>query len=42
MAYTPQETLVILLAAGTAAIVWSLPISIGVIILLAIVVTSYR
>jgi amino acid transporter len=42
VAYTPQETLVILLAAGTAAIVWSLPISIAVVILLAIVVTSYR
>jgi amino acid transporter len=42
VAYTPQETLVILLAAGTAALVWSLPISIAVVVLLAIVVTSYR
>jgi amino acid transporter len=42
VAYTPQETLVILLAAGTAALVWNLPISIAVVALLAIVVTSYR
>lgn len=42
VAYTPQETLIILLAAGTAAIYWSLPISIAVVCLLAIVVTSYR
>jgi amino acid transporter len=42
VAYTPQETLVVLLAAGTAALVWSLPISIAVVILLAMVVTSYR
>ncbi|MHB9092407.1 MAG: APC family permease, partial [Chloroflexota bacterium] len=42
VAYTPQETLVILLAAGTAAATWSLPIAIAVTLLLAIVVTSYR
>ncbi len=42
VAYTPEETVVILLTAGTAALVWSLPISIAVIILLAIVVFSYR
>ncbi|HEV8634589.1 MAG TPA: APC family permease [Chloroflexota bacterium] len=42
VAYTPQETLIILLAAGTAAIAWSLPISVAVVALLAIVVTSYR
>ena len=42
VAYAPQETLVVLLAAGTAALVWSLPISIAVVVLLAIVVTSYR
>ncbi len=42
VAYAPQETLLILLAAGTAAMTWSLPISIAVICLLAIVVTSYR
>ncbi|MHB1415795.1 MAG: APC family permease [Chloroflexota bacterium] len=42
VAYTPQETLLILLAAGTGAIWWSLPIAIAVVALLAIVVTSYR
>lgn len=42
VAYAPQETLVVLLAAGTAAIVWSLPISIAVVLLLAAVVFSYR
>jgi amino acid transporter len=42
VAYAPQETLVVLLAAGTAALVWSLPISVAVVVLLAIVVTSYR
>src|ERR671927_850368 len=42
VAYAPQETLVILLAAGTAALTWSLPISIAVVLLLATVVTSYR
>jgi amino acid transporter len=42
VAYTPQETLIILLAAGTAAIYLSLPISVAVVLLLAIVVTSYR
>jgi amino acid transporter len=42
VAYAPQEVLVVLLAAGTAALGWSLPISIAVVVLLAIVVTSYR
>lgn len=42
VAYAPQETVVVLLAAGTAALFWSLPISIAVVILLAIVVFSYR
>ena len=42
VAYAPQETLIILLAAGTAAIAWSLPISLAIVVLLAIVVTSYR
>src|SRR3954468_7575952 len=42
VAYAPQEVLVVLLAAGTAALSYSLPISIAVIILLAIVATSYR
>src|SRR5229473_5588807 len=38
VAYAPQATLVILLAAGTAALSWSLPISIAVVLLLAVVV----
>src|SRR5919205_439972 len=42
VAYAPQATLVILLAAGTGALGWALPISIGVVLLLAIVVFSYR
>jgi amino acid transporter len=42
VAYTPQATLFILLAAGSSAIVWSLPISIAVVLLLAAVVFSYR
>src|SRR5947207_19820 len=42
VAYAPQETLVVLLAAGTAAIFWSLPISIAVVLLLAAVGFSYR
>jgi amino acid transporter len=42
VAYAPQATLVILLAAGTGAIFWSLPIAIAVVLLLAAVVFSYR
>jgi amino acid transporter len=42
VAYAPQETLLVLLAAGVAAAWWSLPIALAVIALLAIVVTSYR
>src|SRR5437868_2484536 len=42
VAYTPQATLLILLAAGAGAIFWSLPISIAVVLLLAAVVFSYR
>jgi amino acid transporter len=42
VAYAPQATLVVLLAAGTGALFWSLPISIAVVLLLAVVVFSYR
>lgn len=42
VAYAPQEVLVVLLAAGVGALTWSLPISIAVVVLLAIVVASYR
>jgi amino acid transporter len=42
VAYAPQATLLVLLAAGAAALTWSLPISIAVVLLLAAVVFSYR
>jgi amino acid transporter len=42
VAYAPEAVLLILLAAGPAALVWSWPISIGIVALLAIVATSYR
>ena len=42
VAYAPQETLIVLLAAGAVAAWWSLPIAVAVTALLAIVVTSYR
>src|SRR5438552_7948155 len=42
VAYAPQATLVILLAAGASAIFWSIPIAIAVVLLLATVVFSYR
>src|SRR3982075_1518468 len=42
VAYAPQATLVVLLAAGASALFWSLPISIAVVLLLAVVVFSYR
>lgn len=42
VAYAPQETLVVLLAAGTAALTWSMPISIAIVLLLATVAFSYR
>ncbi|MGV0025513.1 APC family permease [Phormidesmis priestleyi] len=44
VAYATQETLIVLVAAGTGASVlgWSLPIAIGIIALLIIVILSYR
>jgi amino acid transporter len=42
VAYAPQATLVVLLAAGVPALVWSLPIAVAVVLLLATVVFSYR
>ena len=42
VAYAPQETLVILAAAGTQAFGYAVPIAIAVSILLAIVTISYR
>jgi amino acid transporter len=41
-AYATQEILVILAAAGVAAFTWSLPIAIGIVVLLAIVTASYE
>ncbi|MBE9012241.1 APC family permease [Pseudanabaenaceae cyanobacterium LEGE 13415] len=44
VAYATQETLIVLVAAGTGANIlgWSLPIAIAIILLLAIVILSYR
>lgn len=44
VAYATQETLIVLVAAGTGANVlgWSMPIAIAIILLLAIVILSYR
>ncbi len=41
-AYATQEILVILAAAGMAAFTWSLPIALAIVLLLAIVTTSYE
>lgn len=41
-AYASQEILLVLVLAGTGALTYSLPIVFGVVVLLAIVVTSYR
>ncbi len=42
VAYAPEAVLLVLLAAGTGAIEWMLPISVAVVLLLATVATSYR
>jgi amino acid transporter len=42
VAYAPEAVLLVLLAAGTAALGWAWPISIAIVVLLAIVATSYR
>ncbi|MSQ28805.1 MAG: APC family permease [Dehalococcoidia bacterium] len=42
VAYVPQEVLAVLLTGGMGALWWSFPIAIGVVLLLACVVTSYR
>lgn len=42
VAYATQETLTVLVAAGSAALIWSLPIAVAIIALLAIVILSYR
>src|SRR5881628_2977173 len=42
VAYATEEILLVLVLAGTAAVVWSIPISISIVLLLAILTTSYR
>src|SRR5262245_23887767 len=42
IAYAPQETLVILAAAGTQALSYAFPISLVITVLLAIVTVSYQ
>ena len=41
-AYATDEILLVLIAAGTTALVWSVPIAIAIVTLLAIVTFSYR
>ncbi len=42
VAYATEEILLVLVLAGTAAVVWSIPISLTIVLLLAILTTSYR
>ena len=42
VAYGPDEILYVLLLAGSAGLAWNLPIGLAIVVLLAIVVTSYR
>jgi amino acid transporter len=42
VAYATEEILLVLIAAGSAALTWSLPISVAIIALLAVVILSYR
>lgn len=42
VAYATEEILLILILAGTAAVSWSIPISISIVLLLAILTVSYR
>lgn len=42
VAYATEEILLVLVLAGTAAVVWSIPISLSIVLLLAILTTSYR
>ncbi len=42
VAYATEEILLVLLAAGSSALVWSLPIGMTIIALLAVVILSYR
>ncbi len=42
VAYATEEILLVLILAGTAAVGWSIPISLSIILLLAILTMSYR
>ncbi len=42
VAYATEEILLVLVAAGSAALGWSVPISVAIVLLLGIVVFSYR
>lgn len=42
VAYATEEILLVLIAAGSSALVWSLPIGITIVALLAVVILSYR
>jgi amino acid transporter len=42
VAYGPDEILYVLLLAGSAGLVWNIPIALAIVALLAIVITSYR
>ncbi|MBV9580934.1 MAG: APC family permease, partial [Chloroflexi bacterium] len=42
VAYGPDEILYVLLLAGPAGLVWDIPIALAIVVLLAIVITSYR
>lgn len=42
VAYATEEILLVLVLAGTAVVFWSIPISLTIVLLLAILTTSYR
>lgn len=42
VAYATEEILLVLILAGTAAVSWSIPVSLSIILLLAILTASYR
>ncbi|TLN06387.1 amino acid permease, partial [bacterium] len=42
VAYAPQEMLIVLVAAGTAGFVYSIPLAVAIVILLAILTLSYE
>ena len=42
MAYGPQAIVIVLAAAGAAALDYTLPVTIAIVVLLAVLVVSYR